>query len=592
MSAEQKKHPKHPKHPVPFEPVEPFDMPMGPIRETFREPSGETFREPSGETFREPRSKASAVKMPSWASASSVETWGGGSSVRNHEANVREVKEANASGKRHDIVFYGDSITSIMREMRENRSDVVTPFFENNRLAFLGCPGNDVEDLTWRILSGKERLGVDPKVVVLWIGTNNLGRGTSPVDKLDFLLKWFKKNTESRVVYLNMLPCAKYKTAAANLKIKALCKEHGAPFAACGADLNPADASVMPDGLHPSPKGYTSVMKCLAPLLLGMLKTSPPSSKSPPSSSPQNPQNKNVVGLFVHTWHDGNPPGARHVQTGSSYTSGWYWWGRPAFGDGDLARYRWSDQKMVDYHIDNFEDLGVDFLFLDFTNGNQPEIKEGAHSLCRRLVERKSRVKVAFWIQKPEYAPMYQKEFYSKYADAMFEWKGKPLLLLQGVDDGWRPEAGKVKPPPSGKGLGAFTARWCWGLLGAGSGTMWTFKESKPPKPYVHDGKNEQIGMAFATQATYMTTPEGRKCRDGGKFFESQVANVRKHKPQIVTLCGYNEWMAINMGTSAKSPRFVDLWGAECSHDIEPMKGGHGDTYFKQAKKFIRSFKK
>lgn len=295
------------------------------------------------------------------------------------------------------------------------------------------------------------------------------------------------------------------------------------------------------------------------------------------------------VGLFVHTWHDVNPAAARKVmQGGGKYDGGWYWWGRPAWAGGDLAQYTWKNQAMVDYHIDNWNALGVDFVFLDFTNGNQPAILEGAHSLCRRLQQRGG-PRVAFWIQKAQYAADYKRQFYDAYPGVMFHWKGKPLLLLQGVDDGWKPAAGKTKPPPAVPG---FTARWCWGLLGAASGTMWTFKEAAPPKPYLHAGGPEQIGMTFATQGTYMTTPEGRKCRDGGKFFESQVRNVKKHRPEIVTISGYNEWMAINLAAPAAPPVFTDLWGADCSHDIEPMQGGHGDAYFRQARKFIASLRR
>ena len=297
------------------------------------------------------------------------------------------------------------------------------------------------------------------------------------------------------------------------------------------------------------------------------------------------------VGLFVHTWHDINPADRRKVmQESGTYENGWYWWGRPAWAGGDLAQYTWKNPEMVDYHIDNWNALGVDFVFLDFTNGNHPEILEGAHALCRRLRERDDGPKVAFWIQKAEYASMYRKQFYDAYPEVAFQWKGKPLLLLQGVDDGWKPAAGKPKPPPAVDG---FTARWCWGLLGAASGTMWTFKEAGAAKPYVHEkGVAEQIGMAFATQGTYMTTPAGRQCRDGGKFFKSQMANVRKHRPEIVTLSGYNEWMAINLGAADGPPVFTDMWGAECSHDIEPMLGGHGDAYFKQARKFIKSMRR
>lgn len=296
------------------------------------------------------------------------------------------------------------------------------------------------------------------------------------------------------------------------------------------------------------------------------------------------------VGLFVHTWHDINPVPMRRVMGEGEYVhKRWHWWGRPAWANGDLAKYTWTNSAMVNYHIDNFVELGVDFVFLDFTNGNHQNNLDGAHALCAALQQRGAGPKVAFWIEKVTDAPLYAAQFYNKYPGVMYRFKGKPLLLVNGYADGWKP-SGATTTKPLPRGLDGFTVRWMWGLLGAGSGSMWTFKEATPPKPYVHAGVKEQVGMTFATQGTYMTTPAGRQCRDGGKFFASQLANVRKHRPEVVTITGYNEWMAINFGTA--KPQFVDLFGVECSHDIEPMKGGHGNAYFQQAKEAIRLLQK
>ena len=293
---------------------------------------------------------------------------------------------------------------------------------------------------------------------------------------------------------------------------------------------------------------------------------------------------KPLVGLFVHTWHDADAKRRVIAETDSFDTNGWYWWGRPAFAKGDMARYTWKNAAMVDYHIDNWVALGVDFVFLDFTNGNQARIMEGARALCDRLKRRgPAAPKLVFWIEKAEFAAIYKKEFYDRYPGIMFQWRGKPLLLVRRTDAG----SDRALPPPT---LEGFTARWCWGLLGKAGGSMWTFKENDLPKAYVHEGVKEQIGITVATQETYMTTAQGRECRDGGKFFEKQAAHAKAQNPQIITICGYNEWMAMNLG-QAKAPTFVDLASPECSHDIEPMQGGHGDAYFKLVRDFIRSLR-
>lgn len=299
------------------------------------------------------------------------------------------------------------------------------------------------------------------------------------------------------------------------------------------------------------------------------------------------PVRDTYVGLFFHTWHDAWP--ARNVIGEKPVTAGgWWWWGRPAFANGDLTQYTWRNPAMIDYHIDRLVELAVDFIFLDFTNGTQQQILDGAHALCKRMDERAVGPRVVFWIQKLEHAALFRNQFYTRYSPGLFfRYQGKPLLLVNGISDGWNPAANK-KPKPLPAAPADFTVRWFWGLLGDAAGTMWSFKELKPPRPYMQDGRAEHIGLAFATQKTYMTDSQTRQCRDGGKFFQSQIPNVRKHRPKIVTITAYNEFTAINLGTAAK-PVFTDLVSPECSADIEPMAGGHGAKYFAMAKDFIKT---
>jgi hypothetical protein len=345
------------------------------------------------------------------------------------------------------------------------------------------------------------------------------------------------------------------------------------------------------------------LMACIArihPWLVAAESTRKPTPKQAPKQAPKpkplkpgpewpaQPSRKTFVGLFVHTWHDIWP--ARNVIGGKTPMSagGWWWWGRPAFGRGDMSKYTWQNVAMIDYHIDRFIELGADFIFLDFTNGTHPEILEGAHALCKRLDERRAGPRVVFWIEKMEHVGLFRDQFYNSYTkELFFHYLGKPLLLIHGISDGWTLSR-TVKPLPSTPR--DFTVRWMWGLIGDAAGTMWSFKELQPPRPYIHQGAAEHIGMAFATQQFYMTDPQTRRCRDGGRFFQSQVANVRKHRPRFVTITAYNEWMAINLGTAAK-PVFTDLLDPECSADIEPMHGGHGAKYFVMAKDFIRSLR-
>jgi len=321
------------------------------------------------------------------------------------------------------------------------------------------------------------------------------------------------------------------------------------------------------------------------------------SSSTPPETGGKilqpniNKKRNTVIGLFFHTWHNGV---ATKVMGEEQYPPKIevYWWGRPSYENGDVSQYIWKeDGKLARYQLDLVEDLGVDFLYVDLTNGTQPEILHGTRILCRVRQERKKGPRIVLWCKFKEDVALMAQEFYKKYdPDIFFSWKGKPLIMINGMSDGWVPN-GVSKPIPQGGVFDQYTIRWCWGLMGSNSHTMWNFKELDPDrKPYTIDGKPEQMSVAFASQATYMTTVgDGRRCRENGKFFEEQKRAVDKHKPAIVCIHSWNEWSAINFSNVSNQPQFVDMYGQECSADVEPMKGGHGDRYYRMAKAFIDS---
>jgi len=81
-----------------------------------------------------------------------------------------------------------------------------------------------------------------------------------------------------------------------------------------------------------------------------------------------------------------------------------------------------------------------------------------------------------------------------------------------------------------------------------------------------------------------------------GKNFSEQWRRAFELDPQFVFITGWNEW--IMMRFDEKAPfygadvvSFVDLFNTEFSRDIEPMIGGHGDTYYYQFIAYNRLFK-
>lgn len=213
----------------------------------------------------------SSTRVPPWARPPA--SWLGGTAgtgYTQHLANRRDVRAADRGGRRIDVAVYGDSITAGIRGLmgtaagrrmvRDALGDGVVP---------LGAPGNAIEDLTWRLMVGGEKPRLDPRVVVLWIGTNNVGvTGTDPAPKLDFLLGWMASAMPlSRIVVLNALRTTAYDTRAANEGMRRVAVRRGVAWSDCGGALDPARRDLFADGLHPTPRGYEAVFRCLGPLV-------------------------------------------------------------------------------------------------------------------------------------------------------------------------------------------------------------------------------------------------------------------------------------------------------------------------------------
>lgn len=205
------------------------------------------------------------MQRPEWATG--PEAWGGGTALTNHEQNKRE------NTRRYDVVVYGDSITANVRDTANTpwRTIMYDPFWSDLRVAWWGVPGNDVDDLAWRLM-GPERPIKDPKVIVFWIGTNDLSQGRSPIEHLDFLVGWTRGTMKSEIVIMNLTPTTHYSTTSTNKKLRKLAAKHGAVFAECGKDLDMADPSMSMDGLHLMPSAYQIVMRCLAPTVRQLVK--------------------------------------------------------------------------------------------------------------------------------------------------------------------------------------------------------------------------------------------------------------------------------------------------------------------------------
>jgi len=102
-----------------------------------------------------------------------------------HEEFLREAREAGVAGRqRCRVLFLGDSITEAMRgtqfgehyeELRSRRRVFEETFPRGDALAF-GIAGDRTQNLLYRVMQGELAFRHAPAVVVICIGTNNLGR--------------------------------------------------------------------------------------------------------------------------------------------------------------------------------------------------------------------------------------------------------------------------------------------------------------------------------------------------------------------------------------------------------------------------------
>ena len=74
-----------------------------------------------------------------------------------------------------ELAFLGDSIT---HSWENGGKDVWKRYYEDRKAANFGFSGDRTEHVLWRLENG-ELIDLQPKVVVIMIGTNNIGHGSS-----------------------------------------------------------------------------------------------------------------------------------------------------------------------------------------------------------------------------------------------------------------------------------------------------------------------------------------------------------------------------------------------------------------------------
>ena len=345
------------------------------------------------------------------------------------------------------------------------------------------------------------------------------------------------------------------------------------------------------------------------------------------------------VGIFYFLWHNGDmrkchwcegpydlsklipalPPDEReHPETSISdlwpTKSAAYYWGEPLFG-----YYSLHDPWILRRHMLLLIDAGIDFLFFDTTNA--VTYPEEYLPLCEMLEELKKEgetvPKITFMINTNagETAEKLWKEIYGtgKYDDLIFQVDGKPLL----IGDPAQIDNAEIK-----ERLTLRRAHWPVEMVDTQDAWHW---EAAYPQPYgwtIAPDVPEQVNVSVAQNLHRSDAPAGafvtdmssglargrsfsdgksgpidnyrpyysEKLTDEGINFSYQWKRAYELDPPYVMITGWNEWIA---GRWPRDDRmvFVDQFSREYSRDIEPMRGGHLDSYYLQMIDGIRRYK-
>lgn len=196
-----------------------------------------------------------------------------------HEAKLAELKKTDTV----DLLMIGDSITHSW----ENGGKEVWKKYYADRNAFnIGFSGDRTEHVLWRLDHG-EVDGISPKLIVMMIGTNNTGHRRDKPEVTAagikaILAKLADKLPESKVLLLGVFPRGKTAddpmrkiNVGINEIIKGYADNEKIFFLDVSekflADDGQLPKEIMPDMLHPNPKGYEIWAEAIEPMIVKLM---------------------------------------------------------------------------------------------------------------------------------------------------------------------------------------------------------------------------------------------------------------------------------------------------------------------------------
>lgn len=190
--------------------------------------------------------------------------------VKRHESFNARIKQGKV-----DLLMIGDSIT---QGWEGAGKEAWKKHYERRNAVNLGIGGDRTQHVLWRLDNGNIE-GVEPKLAVLMIGTNNSGSNSSEeiADGVRAIVEKLRtKLPKTKVLVLAVFPrgannddARRKVNAGANERIAKLADDKDVFFLDIGPKFLAADGTlsreIMPDLLHLSPQGYQIWAEAIEP---------------------------------------------------------------------------------------------------------------------------------------------------------------------------------------------------------------------------------------------------------------------------------------------------------------------------------------
>ncbi|XP_076843766.1 platelet-activating factor acetylhydrolase IB subunit alpha2-like [Brachyhypopomus gauderio] len=206
-----------------------------------------------------------------------LDVQGDGRWMSQHNRFVQECKDAEP-----DVLFVGDSMVQLMQQQEVWRQ-LFSPLHALN----FGIGGDTTGSVLWRLQNG-ELENIRPRVVVLWVGTNNHDHTAEQVagGVLAIVRLLHTRLPKAKTIVLGLLPRGEYpnplrdKNLAVNNFLRASLPRTGpVQFLDVSGRFVHSDGTIscrdMFDFLHLTASGYSKIATPLHELLLQLLEETP-----------------------------------------------------------------------------------------------------------------------------------------------------------------------------------------------------------------------------------------------------------------------------------------------------------------------------